>query len=176
MVGMKKPRVLGASAIARPKPIKKEEVGQRGKTAEKLVIEVLTEWNNLAAFAWDRPPDARAAMGRMKSAIADFYIWYRHPELRRVSIPLEVKSTEHKTKNGSYLLSKDALDQLPNLRKLAMAGADPFVLVLFKATGMWRVAPVEYFESGVTSWDMRDCPEFPTAKAALQSTGFFPMT
>lgn len=152
----------------------KEGVGDRGKYAEKEVTKVLEGWNALAAFAFERLPDARAARGRMKAQISDFMVWYKRAvNLMMVSycIPLEVKSTEHK---GGYLLSKAALEQLPRLNKSAAAGAHPFVLVYFKATDRWRVAPVSFFPFGQPSWNMSSLPEFPTAKAALESTGFFP--
>jgi len=150
-----------------------ERIGQRGKDAEKDVRQVLEGWNNLACFAFDRLPDARAARGRMKSSLADYMVWYA-PGGHRFNIPLEVKSTEHSTKRGGYLLSASALDQLPLLKKVALAGANPFVLVYFKKFDYWRVAHIHFFSFGESSWDMSECPTFPTAKAALESTGFFP--
>jgi hypothetical protein len=147
----------------------KEGVGDRGKYAEKEVTKVLEGWNKLAAFAFERLPDARAARGALASQISDFLVWHK------VNIPLEVKSTEHSTRRGSYLLSASAIEQLPRLKKVAMTGAAvPFVLVYFKATDRWRVAHIDFFGYGVPSWDMSDLPEFATAKLALESTGFFP--
>lgn len=166
-----------ASAPTKKRKMVKEGVGDRGKFAEKEVTKVLEGWNRLAAFAFERLPDARAAGGRLKQQISDFMCWYTQPDGSyewNYCIPLEVKSTEHSTKNGSYLLSAGALDQLPRLKKVEAAGANPYVLVYFKVTDRWRVAPISYFEFGQPSWNMSDLPEFTSAKAALQSTGFFP--
>lgn len=145
--------------------IKKESVGQRGKDAESEVRKLFDQWNEQhASFAFERLPDARAAGGRIKKQLSDYMVW-NLPH----NIPLEVKSLEH-----AFRLPKANLDQLPRLKKVALAGAKPFVLVHFKPVG-WRIAPISFFEFGVTSWDMSDFPIFPSAKDALQSTGFFPV-
>jgi hypothetical protein len=147
------------------KPREKEDVGQRGKTAEKLVQALLDEWNTKCVnFAYTRLADSRAARGMVKAQISDYIVWHKE-----VSIPLEVKSIEH-----DYRLPKANLDQLPNLKKVELAGAYPLVLVHFKLSDVWRVAPTSYFEFGVPSWDMRNRSTYATAKLALQSTGFFP--
>jgi Holliday junction resolvase len=151
-------------AVAYKKAAKKESLGQRGKDAEKSARDVLEEWNTKhATFAFERLADARAAGGRIKKQISDYMCWHLP-----LCIPLEVKSTEH-----PYRLPKANLEQLPRLKKVALAGAKPLVLVEFKTIG-WRIAPVSYFQFGVPSWDMSDLPVFATAKEALQSTGFFP--
>lgn len=162
--GPKNAAVKGIARVA----VKKEAVGQRGKDAEKEVKGVLEEWNNLANFAYDRLPDARMARGRMKSALSDFLVWYA-PGGHRFNMPLEVKSTEH-----DYRLKKDALEQLPRLKKAAMSGAFPVVLVYFKGIDKWRVADHTFFAPGLPSWDMSELPVFGTPKEALQSTGLFP--
>lgn len=144
---------------------KKETIGERGKNAEAEVTKVLEVWNGAyASFAYERLPDARAARGRLKAQIADFMVW-NLPH----NIPLEVKSTEH-----NYRIEKDKLDQLPRLKKVALAGAKCYVLVHFKTIDKWRVAPISYFEFGVPSWDMSNLKTFDTPKEALESTGFFP--
>lgn len=185
MAGLKRREVtladLGISAplpmpatTGKQRKMVKEGVGDRGKYAEKEVTKVLEGWNNLASFAFERLPDARAARGRLKAALCDFLCWYRIPNGSddiNICVPLEVKSTEHK---GGYLLTKTALEQLPRLNKVALASADPFVLVYFKVTDRWRIAPISFFPHGQPSWNMSSLPEFPTAKAALESTGFFP--
>lgn len=146
--------------------MKKETVGQRGKTAEKLAQEHLDSLNaRFISFAYERLPDARAAGGRFKATISDYLCWYNGR-----SVPLEVKSTEH-----DYRLPKDALAQLPRLHKVSKAGAHPHVLVLFKGLEKWRIAPADFFVFGVPSWDMRDLPLFDSVRDALNSTDVFPV-
>lgn len=163
------------AATGKVKKMVKEGVGDRGKYAEKEVTKVLDDWNKLANFAYERLPDARMARGRLPATISDFMVWYKRDLLGLMTdslcIPLEVKSTEHK---GGYLLKRDSLEQLPRLKKSKLAGTCPVVLVYFKATDFWRVAPVDFFVYDVPSWNMSQVPTFPTAKAALQSTGLFP--
>lgn len=144
----------------------KESVGERGKTAEKAVTRHFDILNTrFAHFAFERLSDARAAGGRLKKQISDYLVWWG-----QWNVPLEVKSTEH-----DYRLSKDAISQLPKLNKVALAGAKPHVLVLFKTIEKWRIAPISYFDYGVPSWDMRDLPLYDSAQQALESTGYFPI-
>lgn len=57
--------------------MKKESIGQRGKTAEKAVELVLKKWNSKTSFAFHRLPDARAAhMGRLGASPADFLYFH----------------------------------------------------------------------------------------------------
>lgn len=178
-LGIAAPLPEPAAPAGKPRKMVKEGVGDRGKYAEKEVTKVLEGWNALANFAFERLPDARAAGGRIKAQISDFMCWHRQrpQELglgrlaQNLCIPLEVKSTEHK---GGYLLKREALDQLPRLKKAQLAGTVPVVLVYFKAHDFWRVAPIDFFVYDVSSWNMSSLPTFPTAKAALASTGFFP--
>lgn len=176
MPALKKPKVQTPEMKeAKLRLVKKEELGQRGKRAEKSVRDHFEKLNEqYATFCYERLPDARAAMGRIKKQMADYLCWWRDTDEVgdydfRYQVPLEVKSTEH-----DYRLAKDKLEQLPKLKKVAMAGAFPHVLVHFKAIDKWRIAPADYFESGVPSWDMRDLPTFESAQAALESTGLFP--
>lgn len=144
---------------------KKEGIGERGKIAQQLTEKYLKKVNDQHAnFAYERLPDARAAGGHLKKQLCDYLCWFEP-----YSLPLEVKSTEH-----DYRISKDAISQLPLLKKVRLAGGRPYVLVLFKTIEKWRVAPIDYFAFGVPSWDMRDLPLFDSAEEALSSTGFFP--
>lgn len=146
----------------------KDEVGQRGKDAEKEVQKVLDKMNvRHTTFAYIRLPDARAAMGRIKKQLGDFVCCSDSQ-----TIALEVKSVNH-----AYRLPKANLDQLPLLKKFYLAGAECFVLVHFKTTDKWRVVPAYLFESDVTSWDFREfswSKEHDTAQDALDFTNCFP--
>jgi hypothetical protein len=159
--------------------IKKESIGERGKTAQDLTQKHLDLLNTKhASFTYIRLQDARAAGGRLKKQLADFICWYHkkvnpHPHdylVECLSMPLEVKSTEH-----DYRITKDHLSQLPMLKKVKLAGAEPYVLVLFKQIEKWRIAPIDFFPFGQASWDMSKLPMFDTAQDALESTGFFPV-
>jgi hypothetical protein len=152
--------------------IKKESVGQRGKTAQDLTQAHLTKLNNrFIGFAFERVKDARAARGGATKALCDFLCWYKEsPAHYGINMPLEVKSTEH-----DYRLPYASLSQLPSLNKVYKAGALPYVLVLFKGLEKWRIAPIHYFSYGVKSWDMRDLPLFDSAEDALNSTNIFPI-
>jgi hypothetical protein len=125
--------------------IKKESIGQRGKTAQDLTQKHLDKLNEKhAGFTYIRLQDARAAGGRLKKQMSDFICWWCDADAGvRFSMPLEVKSTEH-----DYRISKDHLTQLPMLRKVWLAGAEPFVLVLFKSIEKWRIAPIDFFPFG----------------------------
>ncbi len=147
------------------KALTKESIGQRGKRAEKSVRDILDAWNvSHANFAYERLADARSVGGRIKAQLSDYTVWFQG-----VSIPLEVKSIGHTCR-----LPKDNLDQLPRLKKVALAGAFPTVLIHFTTIDQWRIAPASYFQFGVPSWDMSDLPVYPDAKSALVSTGLFP--
>lgn len=144
----------------------KESVGQRGKYAEKIVTALLKQANDASIyFAFERLPDARAARGVIKKTLSDYLLWFKGK-----SILLEVKSTEH-----DYRLTRDAIPQLPTLRKISKAGGKCYVLVLHKTTELWRVMPIEFFAAGVPSWDMRSIGTFPSAKEALNSLALLPL-
>lgn len=149
--------------------IKKEAVGQRGKTAQDLTKAVLEKMNTSSDFAYDRVSDARAAGGKLKKQLCDYLCWHKAANNMCYSVPLEVKSTEH-----DYRITKAHLTQLQKLHMVAKAGADPHVLVLFKGLSKWRIAPITFFGFGVPSWDMSSLPLFDTAQEALESTGLFP--
>lgn len=141
-------------------------VGQRGKTAEKEVQKHLEKLNGeYFDFAFSRLPDARAAGGRLAAVMCDYLCWYRG-----LSLPLEVKEIAH-----DFRLPKASLSQLAILKKVAEAGAKPYVLVLFTTIGKWRIAPISAFEFDVPSWDMSEIPTFDSAAEAMASAGFPPL-
>lgn len=143
--------------------MKKESVGQRGKTAEKIVEAVLKEWNSSSGFAFWRLPDARAAMGRLAAQPGDVcYFCGSNAGI------IEIKSTEH-----DFRLPKDKVSQLPSLLKFEMAGAKSVIVVLHKRIGKWRLLLPSQLDTGVPSWDLRDYVTFDSAEEALKSTGYF---
>lgn len=157
--------MLAFKSVKPRKTAVKESVGERGKYAEKQVRDLFDKLNTEnSSFAYERVVDARAARGAVGKALSDFLVW-SNP----YNIPLEVKSTLHKLR-----LPSSAITQLPRLKKVAMAGAKPYVLVYFKTLDAWRVAPASWFEFGVPSWDMSELPTHPTCEQALFSTGYFP--
>lgn len=134
-----------------------------GKETEKLVELQFAKWNNESRFSWHRLPDAKAARGFLAAQPAD-YVWWRLPH----GGYLEVKALHH-----DYRLPKDKVRQLPLLQKHSLAGARCFVLVHHYLLGYWRIVPASNLEIGLPSWDLSDYPLFPSAEAALNSTGFF---
>ncbi len=141
------------------------DLGQRGKSVETEVDEYLTLLNEKHVdFAFSRLPDARAAGGRLGAVLCDFLIWGP-----KGSVPLEVKETAH-----DFRLSKARLSQLAKLKKVAAAKAKPLVLVYHTNLGQWRVAPIDFFQFGVPSWDLSNLELFPDAASALASTNLFP--
>ena len=140
-----------------------EKIGQRGKTAERLVEATLKKFNTRANFAYHRLADARAAMGRLKASPADFLYFSGN-----VSGFIEVKSTTH-----AYRLARAAVSQLPTLQKFSMAGAANLILVFHIEQGVWRVLYPGGLPIEVTSWNLADVPTYPTAEEALLSTGYF---
>jgi len=143
--------------------MKSESVGQRGKTAEKIVEALLKDWNRSQGFAYWRLADARAAMGRLAAQPGDFgYFCGENAGI------IEVKSTEH-----NYRLPKAMLSQLPTLLKLEMAGASSVILVLHKGTELWRWIKPDLLDPSAPSWDLRNFATFSSAEEALKATGYF---
>lgn len=143
--------------------MKNETVGQRGKTAEKLVEAILKRWNNRADFAYWRLPDSRSARSFLAAQPGDIcYFSGQHAGI------IEIKSTEH-----SRRLPKAMISQLPTLMKLELAGASSVILVLHKGLEKWRVVLPSQLEQGLPSWDLSGFPLHDTAEAALKSTGYF---
>lgn len=134
-----------------------------GDETEKLVEALFKVWNQRLKFAWHRMPDAKAARGRMAAQPADYI--YRNGGFSGF---IEVKALKH-----AYRLPSDRVTQLPTLHKWAVAGSHNFVLVHHYMEGTWRVVASSQLEFGVPSWDLRAFPTYPTAEAALLSTGCF---
>lgn len=126
--------------------------GDRGKRAEKMVQDYLQQISNrVAAFDFERMPDARSAMGRFKSMIADF-AWY-YPGKHGV---IEVKETQH-----DFRIAKDKIPQLARMKKRVLAGGSCLILVYHSTTKLWRcldAATLPLIERG--SWDLSGYPTF----------------
>ena len=73
-----------------------EKIGQRGKSAEKIVEGVLKSWNTSASFAYFRLADARAARNFLAAQPGDFA--YFSGTFAGI---IEVKSSQH-----SYRIAK----------------------------------------------------------------------
>lgn len=136
-----------------------------GKETEKLIEGMFDEWNKKQGFAWHRLPDAKSARGLIPAQPADYLYFNLY---RKSGGMVEAKATKHE-----YRLAKDKVSQLPTLKMFDMAGACNVVLVNHYMQGVWRAVKSEDLETGVPSWDLRPFPTYPTAEAALQSTGFF---
>lgn len=137
------------------------QVGQRGKKAEKLA-QVMLDTLNLqrANFAYLRLPDARAAMGRMKAMPADYLVFTQGR-----TIALEVKQSEH-----SYRLARDKLPQLAVLRKLQWAGVRALVLLYHSVENCWRSMDLSAFDGDIPpSWDLSEYTTYPTAREAFDA-------
>lgn len=134
-------------------------LANRGKWAEARAQEYLGQLSNARAeFDFERLPDARAAMGRFKSQIADFAFFM--PGLHGV---IEVKETKH-----SFRLAKDKLEQLPRMHKRALAGGLCIVLIYFSGPRKWRAVRAIELEVGLPSWDLSLYQTFDTAAEALR--------
>ena len=140
-----------------------EDVGQRGKAAEKRVDAVLKKWNDKAGFAYWRLPDTRAARNYLPAQPGDFGFFCN----KRGGI-IEVKATEH-----AYRLPKGKIAQLPMLRVLAMAGAHSVILIHHSKEDVWRAVPPGWLAPDVPSWDLTGVPTHANAEDALLSTGWF---
>lgn len=133
--------------------------GDRGKAAEKEAHDYLKELSaRRAEFDFERLPDARAAMGRVKAQIGDFEFF--RPGTHGV---IEVKETKH-----SYRIAKDKLEQLPRLHKRAMCGGLCIVLVHFSEVKLWRAMPATDLAIGKPSWDLSLYQTYATAAEALR--------
>lgn len=139
-------------------------VGQRGKSEEKVVGEVLTKWNaKYARFAYTKLADARAARGAIKAQLCDFII-----HVPDCFVMLEVKSSKHE-----FRIAKDKLAQLPLMKKWIEAGATGIALIHHSTIFQWRVIDLSLIATGEPSWDLREFPLWPSAEAALISTRLF---
>lgn len=143
--------------------MKKDERGQRGKSAEKAVEDLFKRWNEQLGFAWHRFPDARAAMGRLSAQPAD-YLYFS----RGGGGFLEVKETKH-----LHRLAKDKVAQLPVLKKFLHAGADAWILVHHTEIDRWRIVCAHDLTLGAPSWDLSTYETYASAEEALLSTECF---
>lgn len=138
-------------------------MGQRGKSAEKVVESILRGWNSKANFAYWRLPDSRSARSYLAAQPGDF-VYFADPYAGII----EVKETLHAVR-----IAKDKISQLPNLHKLSLAGAHSIVVVHHSTTKLWRAIHPHQLPFGVASWDLSGFPSFDTAEDALISTGYF---
>lgn len=143
--------------------VKKEAIGDRGKSAEKAVKDVLDRWNGNLHFAYFRLADARAARGRLTAQPGDFVFF-----AGSTAGIIEVKSTEHSSR-----IAKDKISQLPVLHKLHEAGAKSLIVIHHSVLDQWRAVPAHYLELGKTSWLLDDYPLFDTPAEAMKSLGWF---
>ena len=134
-----------------------------GKETEKIVEEVLKEWNSRLFFAYLRMPDARAARGHLAAQPGDFLY-----QCCESSGFIEIKALKHPCR-----LPASRLTQLPVLRKWDMAGARSIILVHHYMIGKWRVLYPAVLETNVTSWDISEVRTYESAADALESTNYF---
>ena len=134
-----------------------------GRETELIVEALFKKWNARQDVAYHRMPDAHAARGRLKAQPADYV--YRCGKYAGF---LEVKAVKHATR-----LPAARLTQLPTLHKWSLAGSTDIVLIHHHTTGEWRAIYAAELPTDVTSWDLSGHPTFPTAEAALISTGVF---
>jgi hypothetical protein len=122
----------------------------RGKTAEKAVQDYLKEVNEkVAAFDYERLPDAKAAMGRMKAMAADFEFFA--PNLHGL---IEVKEVKH-----DRLLPHKNVSQLPRLKKRILAGGRCLLVVLHTTSKVWRLVDVDNLPDLTSgSWRLDELP------------------
>jgi hypothetical protein len=77
-------------------------MGQRGKSAEKVVESILRGWNSKANFAYWRLPDSRSARSYLAAQPGDF-VYFADPYAGII----EVKETLHAVR-----IAKDKISQL----------------------------------------------------------------
>lgn len=155
-------------SIARKAVVKggvKKSATDRGKLAEKDVTEFLEGWSaRHATFDWQRMPDARAAMGRIKKQIGDFEIF--EPDSHGV---VEVKETENESR-----LRRDHIPQLNKLRVRALAGGEILVLVYHSTLAKWRLPPFHYLaDTEGASWDISAYPLYDSVAEVLSAEAGF---
>ena len=134
-----------------------------GKETELIVEALFKKWNARQDVAWHRLPDSKAGRSYIKAQPADHV--YRCGKYAGF---LEVKADKHPTR-----LPAAWLTQLPTLHKWSLAGSTDIVLIHHYLTGEWRAIFAEELDTGVTSWNLDSYPTYPTAEAALISTGVF---
>lgn len=149
MTFVRKPRVV----------VEKSSAADRGKTAEKAVLSWLQSLNTrVAQFMFLRLPDARSAMGRMKSMPCDFLVFSPAG-----ATFVEVKELKH-----DFRIPADMITQLPELKKAQLAGCRALVLVNHTTTKLWRCIDASELEPRVSgSWDVSMFPTHATCEAAF---------
>jgi hypothetical protein len=130
-----------------------------GKETEKLVEDVMNQWNRNIGFAWLRFPDSKAARGIIKAQPADMlFVQNGTPYF------LEVKALKH-----PYRLPASRVSQLPTLKKFNLAGAEALILIHHYMEGNWRIVNASDIDLGQPSWDLRSEETFTHAHLALES-------
>jgi len=141
---------------------KKNNIGSRGKSAEKKVDEWLTRMGErYVTFDWERIYDARSAGGRFPSRPGDFAFY----SLKLHGL-IEVKEVEHDFR----LPAKNfKTGQLAKLYKRELAGGVIRILVCHTTTGLWREVPLQWFRERLKapSWDLSSFPTALSAAAVL---------
>lgn len=138
--------------------------GQRGKPEERAVRDFLDAYDRKhLAFDYLQLPDARAAMGHMKSMPGDFE--YYSPDAFGI---IEVKAVHH-----DFRFPKKNATQLARLMKRELAGGVCFFLIHHTTSDKWRVLRPEQLPFGPPSWDLQQYPAYNSAAEALYSTGVF---
>jgi penicillin-binding protein-related factor A (putative recombinase) len=133
--------------------------GTRGKWSEKEVKKWMDKRSDAEAAYWAyRYPDARA--GSFQVTPADFGVLHNgHASL------VEVKEVAHAFRLPAKNFSDD---KRARMKKFAMAGGEGWVIVCHMPEKVWRVAPIEFFVSGVPSWDLSALPTFPKVKDVME--------
>lgn len=127
-----------------------------GKETERMVVEVLDEYNKSQHFAYHRLPDAKSARGALAAQPADFIVSPGR------GMYLEVKAIKH-----AFRLPKDKVRQLPTLKKFEMAGMPGVIVVHHYIEGVWRVLRPKYLDFGVPSWDISYAYGYRSVQEAL---------
>jgi hypothetical protein len=136
----------------------------RGKEAEKKVktfLQAVSE--RIAAFNYERLPDARSAGGRFPAVICDFLV-----QFRGTLYLLEVKQTER-----DYRLAYDKVDQLPKLMMWELSGSIGIVMVYHSTIKKWRIMFADELSErqvdGTASWDLREFELYNSVHEALDA-------
>lgn len=134
--------------------------GQRGKTAEGKVKDLLVQRALRTNFAWYRPPDARA--GSFLPTTCDFFAMHNG----KLHL-LEVKEVDHE-----YRLPHKNLEaaQVGRMLTWVHAGAEAWILVHHtKNRNTWRYFPLHSLPARTGgSWDFSELQTYDTASFILR--------
>ena len=122
-------------------------LSSRGKSAEAMVKAQLARLSLRQSIAHLRFPDARA--GSMTPTPSDYLL-----VIEGRPIFLEVKETAGKTRLPYANFGKD---QVGRLRRFALAGAHPLVIIYHSSLKLWRSPDFEIFvqrNEGSGSWEL----------------------